>query len=99
MAVGGQLGMQIDLDQVPREAISRSDRLLFSESAGRFVITVAPDNRTRFEEIFAGLPCSCIGRVQEEPVLTINGLDGRNIVRLPVQALLAAWKKPFGDLA
>ena len=88
----------VDLDQVPREAVSRSDRLLFSESAGRFVITVAPDNRARFEEIFAGLPLGCVGRVLEQPVLTINGMDGNNRVNLPVKELIAAWKGPFGDL-
>ena len=98
VAMGGQLGLNIDLEQVPAEKVSRSDRLLFSESAGRFVVTVAPDNRQRFEKLFSGLPCSCVGRVTEQPVLAINGLDGRNRVSLPVQELTKAWKKPFGQL-
>ena len=98
VAMGGQLGLQVDLDPVPQEGIGRSDLLLFSESAGRFVVTVPPDNRTRFEEFFTGLPCSCVGRVLQEPVLTINGLDGRNRVSLPVPVLTEAWKKPFGDV-
>ena len=98
VAIGGQLGLQVDLTRVPREEISRSDLLLFSESAGRFVVTVSPDNRARFEETFAGLTWGCVGRVHQEPVLTINGLDGRERVRLPVQALTAAWKRPFANL-
>ena len=98
VAIGGQLGLQVDLTRVPREEISRTDMLLFSESAGRFVVTVSPDNRARFEEIFAGLAWGRVGRVLQEPLLTINGLDGRERVRLPVQALAAAWKKPFEDL-
>jgi phosphoribosylformylglycinamidine synthase len=98
VAIGGQLGLQVDLDQVPSEEISRSDRMLFSESAGRFVITVAPENRKRFEDIFSGLPCSCVGQVTEQPLLTIDGLDKRNLISVQVSELAAAWKMPFGDL-
>jgi phosphoribosylformylglycinamidine synthase len=97
-AIGGKLGLQVALDAVPREGVSRSDRVLFSESAGRFVVTVAPDNRAPFEEIFDGLPCACVGRVLEKPVLTIDGLDGRNRVSVSVKELTAAWKRPFNDL-
>ena len=91
-------GLRVELDAVPRDQVARSERVLFSESAGRFIVTVAPGNRAQFEEIFAGLPCGCVGRVREEPVLTISGLDGRNRVSLPVQELTAAWKRPFNDL-
>jgi phosphoribosylformylglycinamidine synthase len=98
VAMGGQLGLQIDLDRVPADEVSRSDRLLFSESAGRFVITVAPENRERFEAMFTGMPCTCVGQVTAQPMLIINGLDGRNLISMPVQGLTAAWKRPFGDL-
>ena len=98
VAIAGQLGMHIDLGSLPGEGVFRDDRMLFSESAGRFVVTVPPANRAQFEKIFAGLPCSCIGKVTEKPVLTVDGLDGRALISLPVQALSAAWKRPFGDL-
>jgi len=98
VAMGGHLGMNIRLSDVPRDNISRNDTILFSESAGRFVVTVAPENRTRFEAIFAGLPCACIGVVKDDDNLVIEGLEQKNIVNIPVSELKAAWKKPFGGL-
>ncbi|MCP4198042.1 MAG: phosphoribosylformylglycinamidine synthase, partial [Proteobacteria bacterium] len=49
VALGGCLGMDIDLDKVPSEGIERDDTLLFSESCGRFIITVNPADKSRFE--------------------------------------------------
>ena len=48
VAMGGELGLTVDLGQVPSEGIDRDDTLLFSESAGRFIVTVAPDNQDAF---------------------------------------------------
>jgi phosphoribosylformylglycinamidine (FGAM) synthase-like enzyme len=47
--MGGELGLTVDLTQVPSEGVDRDDTLLFSESAGRFIVTVAPDNQAAFE--------------------------------------------------
>jgi phosphoribosylformylglycinamidine (FGAM) synthase-like enzyme len=98
VAIGGQLGMDVDLSQVPSEGRLREDILLYSESAGRFIITIDPDHRSSFEAIFQGLPLACIGRVTSNPQFVVRGLDGRKIVDLTVPALTSAWQQPFGDL-
>jgi phosphoribosylformylglycinamidine (FGAM) synthase-like enzyme len=49
---------------------------LFSESAGRFIVTVAPDNQAAFEALLAEHPVACVGQVTETPQLKITGLDG-----------------------
>ena len=98
VAMGGNLGMDIDLSLVPTEQVDRSDSILFSESPGRFLVTIAPENRKDFEKMFNGLDCTCIGTVTGTSALTIKGIDNRTILAVPVSDLKSAWKKPFGEL-
>ena len=97
-AMGGNLGMDISLGAVPAEHVRRNDTMLFSESAGRFIVTVDPAKQETFEKIFEGMPVSCVGQVSEKKNLLIRGIDGKTILDVPLQELKAAWKKPFGDL-
>lgn len=98
VAMGGNLGMDVDLSKVPMTDIERSDTLLFSESAGRFIVTVNPNFKDRFESVFEELPCACIGHVTETANLAVSGVNGNSILSLSVPELKAAWKRPFGDL-
>ncbi|MBM3791886.1 MAG: phosphoribosylformylglycinamidine synthase, partial [Acidobacteria bacterium] len=68
-ALGGELGTEIDLGQVPAEAGADLDALLFSESHSRFIISCSPDKAEVIEEIFTSLPCGRVGRVTAEPRL------------------------------
>jgi phosphoribosylformylglycinamidine synthase len=98
VAMGGHLGMQIELGRVPVADLDRNDQVMFSESAGRFVVTIDPQNHEAFENLFKTSACACIGTVTATPQLEIKGLDQETIVSLAVEDLKAAWKKPFGDL-
>jgi phosphoribosylformylglycinamidine synthase len=98
VAMGGNLGMQIELDRVPVDDLERNDRVMFSESAGRFIVTIDPNNREAFESLFKTSACACIGTVSATPRFEIKGLDHETIVSLTVADLKTAWKKPFGDL-
>ena len=98
VAMGGELGLTVDLSLVPSEGLNRDDTLLFSESAGRFIVTVAPDNQDAVERLFAGHPAACVGAITETPQLNIIGLDGRCLADLAVERMKSAWKGPFGDL-
>jgi phosphoribosylformylglycinamidine synthase len=98
VAMGGGLGMHVDLRKAPVEAVARNDTLLFSESAGRFIVTVDPSHQAEFEACFSGQPCACIGTVTADPVLIIDGLQGERLTSLAVSELKAAWKQPFGRL-
>jgi phosphoribosylformylglycinamidine synthase len=98
VAMGGGLGMQVDLRQIPAEAVERSDTVLFSESAGRFIVSVDPRRHIEFEDCFQATPCACIGRVTAEPVLKVDGLNGEALLNVSVAELKAAWKSPFGNL-
>ena len=98
VAMGGGLGLQIDLTQVPADHVERDDLLLFSESAGRFIVTVNPAQREAFEDNFKGTDCAKIGMVTDQPQLTVRGLEQKTILAVPVEDLKAAWKMTFGDL-
>ena len=98
VAMGGSLGMDLNLEAVPEKGCRRNDALLFSESAGRFIITVDPGNKDSFEAIFKDLPCACIGSVTQTPELKIADMDGRPLLATPVSELKKAWKASFGAL-
>ena len=48
-AMGGRLGMEVSLNDLSEKPL-RDDSTLYSESQGRFVVTVDPKNKKRFEE-------------------------------------------------
>jgi phosphoribosylformylglycinamidine synthase len=98
VAMGGGLGMDIDLSVVPRSDAEHDRIILYSESSGRFIVTVAPEHRSSFESCFDTLPHACIGTVSSGPDLVINGLEGQPIIDVPVSELKGAWKRPFGGL-
>jgi phosphoribosylformylglycinamidine synthase len=48
-AIAGQMGLDIDLKNISLS----TDKALFSESAGRILVTVSPQNKKDFEKTFA----------------------------------------------
>ena len=98
VAMGGNLGLDVDLATIPLDRVERDDTLLFSESAGRFIVSVTPDQRSAFENIFKENSCACIGMVTEEATLVVRGLQQEIIMTVAVRDLKAAWQKTFGEL-
>jgi phosphoribosylformylglycinamidine synthase len=96
--MGGMLGMSIDLNKVPRVETDKDYVILYSETPGRFIVTVDPTHRLSFEDLFHDLPHACVGTVSSGPDLEIKGLDGNRIIHVPASELKAAWKRPFGEL-
>ncbi len=97
MAMGGELGLRIELDRIPVD-FDRDDRaLLFSESNGRFVVTVAPDQTGRFEEIMAGCVFGRVGTVTDKADLVLRAFEGQHLVRLDIETMKRAWKSPLSS--
>lgn len=93
-----ELGMEIRLGEVPAAAGLSASRILYSESAGRFIVTVSPDNRESFEGLFSGMYAGCVGRVTQAPQLVIQDPQGERIIQEDIRTLKECWKRPFGDL-
>jgi len=94
-SLGGKLGMDLSLENLPG-TVSRDDFALYSESQGRLVVTIAPENRQRFEDIVQVVPFARIGTV-EDKAFTIRGRDGTMIVETEIPALMTSYKSTFKD--
>ncbi len=83
MAFGGGLGAQVNLRKAPLSADlsaeGRTDKALFSESNGRFVVEVPPKSRRAFLGLLKGAPAAAVGQVRESLRLEIHGLDGKTL--------------------
>ena len=87
VAMAGRIGMEIT---IPGDR--RPDCLLFSETLGRFIVTVAPDNKQAFERAM-GTDAILSGRVGGT-TLKITGKTA--VAEVPVSELEAVYKTPFG---
>jgi phosphoribosylformylglycinamidine synthase subunit PurSL len=93
VAFAGELGMRLDLSAVPKASALRDDQILFSESCGRFLVTVDPSFRNDFEALFTGLPCSQVGEVTEDPNLIIQGQKRERLVQESISSLKKSWQQ------
>ena len=94
MAFAGGLGLNVDLRKIPGASrFERDDYLLFSESASRLLVEVRPEHQEPFERLFAGTAFALIGEVAEESVLSVMGLQGREIIRENVEPLKTSWQR------
>jgi len=86
-AIAGRIGMNLAIP-----GGMRPDRYLFSESPGRFVVTVAPGDREAFEGIFGG-DAHLLGRVGGT---TFRISAGETLIEQPIAEMETAYKAPFG---
>jgi phosphoribosylformylglycinamidine synthase len=102
-AIGGRLGFDVDVASAPVGALDSSSpqdpdlsdaALLFGESQGRFVVTVAPDKALEFEKTLAGSPCARIGTVTGGRNLTVRR-GNFVLIDTPLKDAFAKWRRPL----
>ena len=73
---------------------------LYSESAGRFLVSVDPAQAARLEELFQGQPCRLIGEVQSraDALKSYPARPDALAGERPLDTLGTAWQRRFGDL-
>jgi phosphoribosylformylglycinamidine synthase len=96
MVLAADVGLEVELKSLPA-AILNPLQKLFSESTGRFVITVNPRHAPELESALPGMDYACIGKVTKNPTLTIKN-QGKKIVALSRNRLERAFSRRFGDL-
>jgi phosphoribosylformylglycinamidine synthase II len=94
-SLAGGLGVEVDLGDMLADLPTHA--ALYSESAGRFLVTVAPAQRSRFEEIFQGQPYHLLGEVRPDRTFTLKR-QGRSLCTVTLDELKEAWTRPFGRL-
>lgn len=94
MALAGLLGLEINLAHVPHAPLAGDALiLLFSESASRFLVEVAPSQQTAFEQFLHERRVEnvgVLGSVTSGGRLTVR-YHQQTLIDLPVDALQAAW--------
>jgi phosphoribosylformylglycinamidine synthase len=98
VAMAGGLGMEIHLKSIPAATGLNATQLLYSESCGRFIITVAPEKKKDFEGKFSGTKLGRVGLTTESPGFVIRDITGKTIIDEDIADLKASWMKPFGEL-
>ena len=97
MAMAANLGLIIDLDQMPAVPGMSPMGLMFSESTGRMAVTVDPKKQEEFESLLGDIAWGAVGRVAGDKRLKI-GAGGRTVCDLAVSHLRRAFTKNFGNL-
>jgi len=90
--------MDIHIGKAPSRPGLSPAQLLYSESAGRFVVTVDPARKEGLEKLFASMPFACIGQVTESPRFKVQYGKGELIIDEDVADLKRSWTSRFGGL-
>ncbi len=99
-AMGGRLGLEVDLDALPADGPLSPAEALYSESGGRFLLTAAPGDSAELERTLEGLPWACIGRVEPSETrarLRVRAGDAVSIDE-DLDALVRTWKETLHDV-
>jgi phosphoribosylformylglycinamidine synthase len=80
--IGGRLGAAL--------YITAAHDVLFNEAPGRIVVSVTPDKKGAFEQVFKSLECNLIGHVAAGENLSVAGQDD-----ISLNDIVTAWKKGF----
>jgi len=91
VAMGGRLGIDVNLDKIPAPAGMSAQELLFSESNSRFIMTVSPKNAAAVEKLLAGIPAARVGVITTAQEFKL-AKSGEMLATLPLQQLLQEYK-------
>ena len=88
--VGGMLGCNISVRGMPGSSKS-ADAKLFSESQGRILVSISPQNISAFEKIIKNIPYAKMGKVVKDGKFTIT--DKTKIVKTDVKKLYKIYHR------
>ena len=94
MAFSGALGMDLDLTDMPASGAVAPGAMLFGESAGRFLVEVAPEHYDRFLRLVADVPVVQAGQVTATGRLVIRHC-GAALLEADLARAKAAWQGTF----
>ena len=93
--IAGKLGADINLQKLKVSSdLSRDDFVLFSESQSRIVVSINPNDKEKFEEIFKNIKTSQIGKITSGN-LVIKGLNQEEIIYIDLKTLEEEYKSRF----
>ena len=87
-AIGTEFGAELDVTEFGDLSLNA---ILFSESHSRFVVSINPEKKDRFEDIF-GSDAVFIGKVNLNKKLIVNQSEEK-LIELEIEKLQEAWDK------
>jgi len=89
-SLSGNIGIDVDVSRAERET-DKLESILFSESAGRIVFSIHPEDKPDVEKILEGVPYALIGRVRGDRRFVVRAW-GRQVLNEDVLELARAWR-------
>jgi len=97
ISFGGGFGLKVHLEKVPvKGELKEIEKILYSESPSRFLVTISPENKRKFEKILKGNVFSQIGRVVNEKRLKVF-FKKKSIINEDIFRLKKSWQRTFKD--
>ncbi|OQX21826.1 MAG: phosphoribosylformylglycinamidine synthase II, partial [Candidatus Altiarchaeales archaeon A3] len=97
-AFSGDVGIEINLANIPVEGLLSNEKILFSESASRFIVSIKEENKEKFENLMnesKGINFANIGFVRKDKRFIINRNTTSGIINADIEELRNAWKTPL----
>jgi phosphoribosylformylglycinamidine synthase len=94
MCIAGRLGARIELVELAeRCGFSDAATLLFSESTGRFIVEVSPQEADQLTETVGNTICQRIGEVCDDQILRIaSEITDNPVIDIAIHVLETAWR-------
>lgn len=93
-AIGANLGITININEIPC-SLTDEETILFSESQGRILATVAPENKALFEKNLKGVPFAKIGVVTKEREVIVNDFKNKALINLNLDKITNTYRETF----
>ncbi|MEM7125906.1 MAG: phosphoribosylformylglycinamidine synthase subunit PurL [Chloroflexota bacterium] len=93
MALAGRLGVSVNIQQGSTPDLTATE-LLFSESNGRLLLEIRPEDVEAFHEVMNQVSVQKLGHVTSELVVEIIS-DQKPLVSLSLDQIIQAWKRPI----
>jgi phosphoribosylformylglycinamidine synthase len=95
MSFASNKGVKINIDTVktePKDSLTVTE-IMFSESNGRFIVEVKPENEFKFKKIFKNLIFSEIGYIINEDVIIFESKKHKLKVKEKLSVLSNFWRR------
>ncbi len=89
MSIAGKLGVDASLSNI--EENINNHVALYSESQGRIIVTINPENKEIFENIMKDVSLSYIGVVTDK-LFKIKDIENKEIINLDVEEISKNYK-------
>lgn len=87
-AMAGEKGVIFDVDRVHKDTTCGIDDVLYSETEGRFLVTISKDKKEKFENLFNG-KYSRIGEITDSNFVAKN--NGRSLFARNISGMLSVY--------